>query len=110
MGGFLAAALSTQAFGGGGVARYGRDEAADRLRQLLADAGFNPDRPAPITAWAVFKRFAAEPMDLQTTKLWFEYPDEQDRQKASQVAYEDIRKNSFIGSPGQDIRKISHYK
>jgi hypothetical protein len=42
------------------------NDAADRLRQLLADAGFNPDRPDPITAWAAFKRFAAEPMDVQS--------------------------------------------
>jgi hypothetical protein len=51
------------------------NDAADRLRQLLADAGFNPDRPDPIAAWAAFKRFAAEPMDLQTTELWFEAGD-----------------------------------
>jgi hypothetical protein len=51
------------------------NDAADRLRQLLADAGFNPDRPDPITAWAAFKRFAAEPMDVQTTELWFEAGD-----------------------------------
>jgi hypothetical protein len=48
------------------------NDAADRLRQLLADAGFNLDRPDPITAWAAFKRFAAEPVDAQTTELWFE--------------------------------------
>jgi hypothetical protein len=51
------------------------NDAADRLRQLLADAGFNPDRPDPIAAWAAFKRFATEPMDLQTTELWFEAGD-----------------------------------
>jgi hypothetical protein len=51
------------------------NDAADRLRQLLADAGFNPDRPDPIAAWAAFKRFSAEPMDAQTTELWFEAGD-----------------------------------
>jgi hypothetical protein len=51
------------------------NDAADRLRQLLADAGFNSDRPDPTTAWAAFKRFAAEPVDAQTTELWFETGD-----------------------------------
>jgi hypothetical protein len=51
------------------------DEAADRLRQLLADAGFDPDRPDPTVAWEVFKRFATEPVDVQTTELWFEAAD-----------------------------------
>ena len=36
----------------------GVDEAADRLRQLLADAGFDPNGPDPAAAWAAFKRFA----------------------------------------------------
>lgn len=51
------------------------DEAADRLRQLLAVAGFDPDRPDPAVAWTAFKRFAAEPVDVQTTELWFEAAD-----------------------------------
>jgi hypothetical protein len=51
------------------------DEAADRLRQLLADAGFDPGRPDPAVAWAAFKRFAAEPVDVLTTELWFEAAD-----------------------------------
>jgi hypothetical protein len=51
------------------------DQAADRLRQLLTDAGFNADRPDPAVAWAMFKRFAAEPVDMQTTELWFEAAD-----------------------------------
>jgi hypothetical protein len=51
------------------------DEAADRLRQLLADAGFDPDRPDAVVAWAVFKRFAVEPVDVATTELWFEAGD-----------------------------------
>jgi hypothetical protein len=51
------------------------DEAADRLRQLLVDAGFDPGRPDPAAAWAAFKRFAAEPVDVQTTELWFEADD-----------------------------------
>jgi hypothetical protein len=51
------------------------DEAADRLRQLLANAGFDPDRPDPAVAWSGFKRFTAEPVDVQTTELWFEAGD-----------------------------------
>ncbi len=51
------------------------DEAADRLRQLLADVGFNSARPDPAVTWAAFKRFAAEPVDVQTTELWFEAGD-----------------------------------
>jgi hypothetical protein len=51
------------------------DEAADRLRQLLSDAGFDPARPDPVVAWSAFKRFAAEPVDVQTTELWFEAAD-----------------------------------
>ena len=51
------------------------DEAAERLRQLLTDAGFDPDHPDPAVAWAAFKRFAAEPVDVPTTELWFEAGD-----------------------------------
>jgi hypothetical protein len=51
------------------------DEAAEHLRQLLADAGFDPEHPDPAVGWAVFKRFAAEPVDVQTTELWFEADD-----------------------------------
>jgi hypothetical protein len=36
------------------------EEAADRLRQLLADVEFDPERPDPAVVWAAFKRFAAE--------------------------------------------------
>jgi hypothetical protein len=53
----------------------GVDEAADRLRQLLTADGFDAARPDPGVAWAVFKRFAAEPVDVQTTELWFEASD-----------------------------------
>src|SRR5262249_13764268 len=39
------------------------DEAADRLRQLLLNAGFDFAHPRPELAWEVFKRFAAEPVE-----------------------------------------------
>jgi hypothetical protein len=51
------------------------DDAAERLRQLLADAGFDPDRPDPAEAWTAFKRFVAEPVDVPTNELWFEAND-----------------------------------
>jgi hypothetical protein len=51
------------------------DEAADRFRRLLHEAGFNPARPNVAVAWQAFKRFAAEPVDDQTTELWFEAAD-----------------------------------
>lgn len=51
------------------------DEAADRLRHLLTAEGFDTDRPNPAVAWAAFKRFVAEPMDVRTTELWFEAAD-----------------------------------
>jgi hypothetical protein len=51
------------------------DEAADRLRSLLKEAGFSPQQPDPKLAWEVFKRFAAEPVDTLTTELWFEASD-----------------------------------
>jgi hypothetical protein len=51
------------------------DEAAERLKQLLLDAGFDPARPDPARAWQAFKRFAAEPVDAQTTELFFETGD-----------------------------------
>lgn len=51
------------------------DYAADRLRQLLAEAGFDPNRPDPAVAWVAFKQFAAEPVDVPTTELWFEAGD-----------------------------------
>jgi hypothetical protein len=47
-------------------------------------------------------------MDIEQCAI--EYPDEQDRQKLSRFAYEDIQKFSSICAHGQDIRKISHYK
>jgi hypothetical protein len=51
------------------------DEAADRLRQLLRDAGFDAARPDPAVAWQAFKHFASEPVDAATTELWFEAAD-----------------------------------
>ena len=51
------------------------DEAADLLRQLLLDAGFDFARPQPARAWEVFKLFAAAPVDTETTELWFEAGD-----------------------------------
>jgi hypothetical protein len=39
------------------------DEAEDRLRQLLRDAGLDFERPSPLLAWEVFKRFATEPVE-----------------------------------------------
>jgi hypothetical protein len=51
------------------------DEAANRLRHLLADAGFGPVCPDLAIGWAAFQRFAAEPVDVQTTELWFEAAD-----------------------------------
>jgi hypothetical protein len=48
------------------------EEAADRLWQLLHDAGFDAARPDPALAWVAFKRFATEPVDALTTELWFE--------------------------------------
>jgi hypothetical protein len=51
------------------------DEAADRLRQLLLEAGFDSARADLAAGWQAFKRFAAEPADGQTTELWFEAAD-----------------------------------
>jgi hypothetical protein len=51
------------------------DEAAERLRALLLDAGFDATRPNPALAWEAFKRFAAEPVDAHTTDFWFEAAD-----------------------------------
>jgi hypothetical protein len=42
-------------------------------------------------------------------KSSIEHPDEQDRQKLSRFAYEDIWKNSPICAPGQDMQKNSVY-
>ena len=51
------------------------DEAADRLRELLLEAGFDSARLDLAVVWQAFKRFAAEPVDDQTTELWFEAAD-----------------------------------
>ncbi len=51
------------------------DEAADRLRQLVLEAGLDPARLDLAVVWQAFKRFAAEPVDGQTTELWFEAAD-----------------------------------
>ena len=48
---------------------------ADRLQELLGDAGFDPRRPTPALAWSAFRRFAAEPAEVLTTELWFESSD-----------------------------------
>lgn len=59
----------------GGVHGLTVDQAAERLRQLLREAGFDAARPAPALAWEVFKRFAAEPVNVPTSELWFEAAD-----------------------------------
>jgi hypothetical protein len=55
------------------------DDAADRFRQLLLDAGFDFGRPNPALAWEVFKRFAGEPVESaggrECEELWFEASD-----------------------------------
>src|SRR5262249_24617214 len=71
------------------------DEAAERLRQLLADEGFDPDRPGPAAAWAAFKRVAAEPGEIATTELWFEAGD--GHPEADSPAYFDF------------VRMFTHY-
>ncbi len=60
---------------GGGARAVTVDDAADQLRQQLLDAGFDPARPEPVLAWEVFKRFATEPVEAETTELWFEAGD-----------------------------------
>jgi hypothetical protein len=51
------------------------DEAADRLRKLLLDVGFDAVQPNAALAWEAFKRFATEPVDTPTTEVWFEAAD-----------------------------------
>jgi hypothetical protein len=51
------------------------DEAADCLRRLLLDAGFDTASPDPALAWEAFKRFAVLPVEVETTELWFEAAD-----------------------------------
>lgn len=51
------------------------DEAADWLTQQLLDAGVDFARPNPALVWEVFKRFATEPIEGETTELWFEAAD-----------------------------------
>ena len=52
------------------------DEAAERLRQMLLDAGFQPNAPDPALAWEVFKRFVALPVESSggrdCEEVWFE--------------------------------------
>ena len=48
------------------------DEAAERLRALLVDEGFDPERPSVELVWSAFKRFSLEPSSIQTTDFWFE--------------------------------------
>jgi hypothetical protein len=36
-------------------------QAANRLKQLLAERGFDMDHPRPRLGWDVFKQFANEP-------------------------------------------------
>jgi hypothetical protein len=55
------------------------DEATDRLRQLLLDAGLDIARPDPALTWQVFKRFAIEPVESaggrECEEVWFEAGD-----------------------------------
>ena len=46
--------------------------AESRLRQLLLDAGFSFERPDPLKAWEVFKRFVREPVDCADDGVLFE--------------------------------------
>lgn len=52
------------------------DQAATYLREMLLDAGFRFDRPDPVLAWGVFKRFVAVPVDSAggraCEEVWFE--------------------------------------
>ena len=55
------------------------EEAADHLRQMLADAGFDPARPDPVLAWQVFQRFVVVPVESgggrECEEVWFEAGD-----------------------------------
>ncbi len=54
-------------------------DAADKLRQLLLDAGFDFAHPNPLLAWEVFKRFVTEPVESaggrECEEIWFEAGD-----------------------------------
>jgi hypothetical protein len=56
-------------------ARMKTAEAADRIRQLLADAGITEQPPTPTEMWSVFKRFAREPVDCTDEYLLFQVGD-----------------------------------
>lgn len=53
--------------------------AADHLRQMLADAGFDPARPDPVLVWQVFQRFIFVPVESgggrTCEEVWFEAGD-----------------------------------
>src|SRR5438552_18488214 len=44
-------------------------QAADRLKQLLVERGFDMDHPQPRQAWEVFKQFANEPANCADDTL-----------------------------------------
>lgn len=55
------------------------EAAADHLRQMLADSGFDPARPDPVLAWHVFQRFVSVPVESgggrECEEVWFEAGD-----------------------------------
>ena len=44
-------------------------QAANRLKQLLAESGFHMDHPDPRQGWEVFKQFANEPVNCADDTL-----------------------------------------
>ena len=44
-------------------------QAANRLKQLLAESGFDMDHPHPRQGWEVFKQFANEPVNCADDTL-----------------------------------------
>ena len=48
------------------------DDYEAAMRRKLLDAGFAFNRPDPALAWAVFKRFAAEPVECDDSYLFWE--------------------------------------
>ena len=48
------------------------DDAADRLRSLIAAAEADPAEPDLARVWAAFRRFSAEAFAAETSEVWFE--------------------------------------
>jgi hypothetical protein len=77
------------------------DEAADRLRQLLLDARFDAGHPDPALAWEAFKLFAVEPVEAETTELWFEAADG-DPARGSPAYFDFVRMFSHYEDDGAE--------